>query len=227
MKLKHILISVLGLPFTAQAASVLTGGHADAPGFGYQGGAFEPHIHVSAGAIIDGVAILSEAEFEPEDLVIAVPPSSTATIASTTYYVLPEGHEAAGDAGAAHIGFGLEELTDTDWVGGMVTITLLNFTGPGNFLLWQDDGLGGQIVFLDTANNDYSFTAAAGGHSHFNWGFTDNSMYDLEFEISGTHVTDGFQSASGTYTYMVPEPSSAAVLGLAGAALLLRRKQVR
>lgn len=226
MKLKHILIPILGLPFAAQAASVLTGGHADAPGFGYVGGAFEPHIHVSAGAIIDGVAILSEAEFEPDELLIAVPASSTATIASTTYYLLPEGHEAAEDAGAPHIGFGLEELTDTDWVGGTVTITLLNFTGPGNFLLWQDDGVGGQNIFLDTANSDYSFTVAAGSHSHFNWGFTDNSMYDLEFQISGTHVTDGFQSASGTYTYMVPEPSSA-ILGLTGAALLFRRKRAR
>ena len=225
MKLKPSLILLSALALPAEAASVITSGHIDAPGFGYVDGEFEPHLHASAGAVIDGVTISSDAEFEPDELIIAVPASSTITVGSTTYYWLPEDHQNAEDAGAPFVGFGLEELTDTDWSGGTVTITLLNFNGPGDFLLWQDDGLGGLNFFVDTANNQTSFTLTAGSHSHFNWGFTDNATYSLEFQISGNHVTDGVKSASAGFTYMVPEPSSV-LLGLAGMALMFRRNRV-
>lgn len=227
MKRKHTLtlLAPLVLFSSSHAASVLTGGHADAPGFGYDGG-FEPHIHVGAGSIIDGVAISSDAEFEPDELIVAIPETSTVTVGSTTYYWLPEGHDDAEDAGAAHIGIGLEELDSADWVGSTVTISLLSFSGPGDFLLWQDDGFGGQIIFLDTANNITSFDRSllSQSHSHFNWGFTEKGLFEIEFGISGTHVDDGFQSASGTYLFMVPEPS-AALLGAFGALGLLRRRR--
>lgn len=224
MKLKPSLILFSALALPASAASVITSGHVDAPGFGYDAGEFEPHLHATTGAVIDGVAILSDAEFEPDELIIAVPSTSTITVGGTDYYWLPEDELAAEDAGAPFVGFGLEELVNTDWSGGTVTITLLNFSGPGEFLLWQDDGLGGQNLFVDTENNLNSFTLTAGSHSHFNWGFTENSTYTLEFEISGTHLTDGAKSASAGFTYMVPEPSSA-LLGLVGAAMAFRRRR--
>lgn len=225
MKMKSSLILFSVLSLRAGAASVITSGHLDAPGFGYANGEFEPHLHASAGAVIDGVTISSDAEFEPNELIIAVPASSTITVGSSTYYWLPEDHQAAEEADAPFVGFGLEELVDTDWAGGTVTITLLGFSGPGNFLLWQDDGLGGQNLFVDTANNLTAFTLAAGSHSHFNWGFTDNATYTLEFQISGDHVIDGVKSDSAGFTYMVPEPSSV-LLGLAGMALMFRRNRV-
>lgn len=165
-----------------------------------------------------------ETEYEPDELILVGSETSTISVNSTTYFWLPETEQDAAAQGVPFVGIGLEELTAGDWVGGIVTITLLSFSGPGEFLLWQDDGFGGENIFLDTENNITSFTLAAGSHTHFNWGFTEEGLFDLEFGISGTHVTDDFQSGSATYTFAIPEPS-ATLLGALGAIALLRRKR--
>jgi hypothetical protein len=216
------------LPYTVDAASLLTGGHIDGPAFGYDSeDGFEPHYHNEGGAegaIIDGIRVTDETEYEPDELIVVVPVTSTVTVGPTTYFWLPEIESAAADNGAPFLGIGLEELTPEDWIGGTVTLSLLSFSGPGDFLLWQDDGIGGELIFLDTANNITSFTLAAGSHTHFNWGFTDSAFFELEFGISGTHVADGFQQGSSGYFFMVPEPSSV-VLGAIGVLVLMRRRR--
>jgi hypothetical protein len=78
-------ITALTLPFAlalAQpvfAASYITGGHIDIPAFGYDTiGGFEPHIHNEGGpdgAIIDGVRVEGESEYEPNELIVRVDPS--------------------------------------------------------------------------------------------------------------------------------------------------------
>lgn len=236
-------ITALTIPFALAlsqpltAASFITGGHVDLPAFGYVSEAdviadpsltqgFEPHIHNEGGAngaIIGGVRETAESEYEPDELVVFVNPSSTVTLGTTTYYWLPETETAAADNGVPFIGIGLEELSVADW-NGLLTLTLVTFSGPGDFRLWQDDGFGGEIDFLDTDAGTLSFTLAPATHTHFNWGFTELGMYELELGISGTHVDDGAQSASATYTFAIPEPS-AALLGTLGALALLRRRR--
>lgn len=229
MKLKTLLLGGLVLPASTQAASFLTGGHIDGPAFGYDSiGGFEPHFHNEGGAdgaVIDGVVQTDASEYEPDELIVVIPQTSTITVGGTAYYWLPETGLAADANGTPFLGLGLEELTPSDWAGGTVTLTLNSFSGPGDFLLWQEDGFGGQIIKLDTANNIDSFTLAAGSHSHYNWGFTDDALFELDFGISGTHVTDGFQSSSATYTFMIPEPSTWMLSGMAGLALALRRRR--
>ncbi len=236
MKLRSLFLFSLVLPITSQAASLLTGGHIDGPAFGYVSNAdvaldplltqgFEPHYHNEGGpdgAVVDGVAQVVESEYEPGDLIVAVPESSVATVGLTSYYWLPETELDAAANGTPFLGIGLEELSGGDWVGATVQLKLLSITGPGNFLLWQDDGFGGQTIFFDGAGD--TMTLAAGSHTHFNWGFTALGFYDLEFEITGNHVTDGLQSASGTYTFQVPEPSAALLGALGGLAMLRRRR---
>ena len=229
MKAKSILLPILAsLPMTAPAASLLTGGHIDGPAFGYETGTgFEPHYHNEGGAdgaIIDGILVTTNTEYEPDELIVMVPQTSTITVSATAYFWLPETESAAADNGAPFLGIGLEELALADWVGGTVTLSLLGFSGPGEFLLWQDDGFGGVNVFLDTANNIDSFNLAPGSHTHFNWGFTENAFFELEFGISGTHVDDGEQSASAGYFFAVPEPSAAALTAIGALALLRRRR---
>jgi surface-anchored protein len=238
MKLKHTLLPLLFSSVPVHAASLVTGGHIDFPAFGYVSNAdviadptltqgFEPHIHNEGGAdgaIIDGVRVEDDTEFEPDELIVVGRKSSTIAVGSTTYYWLPETEAQAAAQGVPFVGIGLEELAVSDWVGGTVTLSLASFSGPGEFLLWQDDGFGGEIIFLDTANNITSFTLTAGSHTHYNWGFTNEGVFDLEFGISGTHVDDGFQSGSATYTIAIPEPS-AALLGALGALGLLRRRR--
>jgi surface-anchored protein len=218
----------LGSSLPLSAASLLTGGHIDGPAFGYDSvDGFEPHYHNEGGAdgaIIDGVRVTTESEYEPDELIVVLQEASTITLGPTTYYWLPETEQDAEDNGVPFLGFGLEELDPFDWVGGTVTLTLLSITGPGDFRLWQDDGFGGAIDFIDTDGGPMSFTLAAGSHTHFNWGFTDLGLHGLEWEISGEHLVDGYQSGSATYFYSVPEPSSA-ILGLLGALAFIRRRR--
>lgn len=210
------------------AASLLTGGHIDGPAFGYEtGSGFEPHYHNEGGpdgAIIDGVRVTTESEYEPDALIVVIPETSTITVSGTSYYWLPETETEATNNGTPFLGIGLEELTPADWVGATVTLSLLGFSGPGDFLLWQDDGFGGANIFLDTANGIDSFIMAPGSHTHFNWGFTEKALFELEFGISGTHESDGAQSASASYFFAVPEPSAVSLAAIGALALLRRRR---
>ena len=237
MKLKSLLTLGLILPISAQAASLLTGGHMDGPAFGYVSNAdvdldplltqgFEPHYHNHGdpdAAVVDGVAQSAESEYAPGDLIVAVPELSVTTLSSINYYWLPETELDASANGTPFLGIGIEELVPGDWIGGTVSLKLVSISGPGDFLLWQDDGFGGANVFFDSAGD--SFTLAAGSHTHYNWGFTEKGTYGLEFEISGNHVDDGIQSASGLYTFQViPEPTTT-LLGAFGALALLCRRR--
>lgn len=220
------ILPVLGIPAAVGAASVVTGGHLDAPAFGYEtSSGFEPHIHNeggASGAIIDGVVQTTESEFEPDEVAIRLRTGVVTNLGGTAYFWLPEGEGEASANSVPFLGIGLEELNPGDWIGQTVSISLQGITGPGEFRLWQDDGFGGAVDFINTAVSNTSFDLAAGTHSHFNWGFTEEGTYGLDFAISGEHVSDGSQSASATYTFVVPEPSTA-VLGLLSCALLLRR----
>ena len=237
MKLKSLLTLGLILPISAQATSLLTGGHMDGPAFGYVSDAdvdldplltqgFEPHYHNQGdpdAAVVDGVAQSAESEYAPGDLIVVVPELSVTTLSSINYYWLPETELDASANGTPFLGIGIEELVPGDWIGGTVSLKLVSISGPGDFLLWQDDGFGGANVFFDSAGD--SFTLTAGSHTHYNWGFTEKGTYGLEFEISGNHVDDGIQSASGLYTFQViPEPTTT-LLGAFGALALLRRRR--
>ncbi len=237
LKLKSLITLGIVIPLTAQSASLLTGGHMDGPAFGYvshadflldssHGQGFEPHFHNEGGAdgaVVDGVRQGTESEFEPGDLIIVVPEFSVTTVGPTSYFWLPETEQVAASNGTPFLGIGLEELNAGDWMGGTVSLKLLSITGPGDFLLWQDDGFGGANVFFDSVGD--SFTLTAGSHTHYNWGFTEIGTYGLEFEIFGDHLVDGPQSASAVYTFQViPEPSSAVLGAMASLALLRRRR---
>lgn len=218
----------LGLSQSLFAASLLTGGHIDGPAFGYDTlGGFEPHFHNEGGAdgaIINGVREENETEYESDELVIFVNPTSTTNLGGITYYWLPESETAAAANNVPFVGIGLEELGVADWDGGTLFLTLLSLTGPGHFRLWQDDGFGGVIDYIDTVNNLTSFNLVPGSHTHYNWGFTELGEYDLEFQISGTHIADGAQSGSAIFTYAIPEPSSA-ILALGGVLFGFRRRR--
>lgn len=211
---------------------IATGGHLDAPAFGYDtADGFEPHIHNEGGA--DGVIFNNgsnetiESEYEPDEVVIAVKSTVTTNLSGTDYYWLPEVQGDAAANGVVYLGVGLEELQAGDWVGGTVTITASIVSGPagGEFRMWQDDGGGGAIDFINTDGGPSSFVQTAGSHTHYNWGFTELGTYEIEFGISGEHVVDGvIGNTSATYTFQVPEPSTA-LLGVLGGLLLLRRRR--
>lgn len=216
----------LALPVSAATLHTYTGGHLDAPAFGYDStSGFEPHLHNHGGAdgaIIDGIRETSDSEYEPGDVTIVVPELSTTTLNSQSYYWLPQDETDAANNGAPFLGVGLEELDPLDWSGGSVTISLASISGPGNLAIWQD-GFPDPSIFFDSVGDSVSL--AAGSHTHYNWGFSTPGIYELEFAISGTHVADGLQNASAVYTFeIIPEPS-AAMLGALGVLAMLSSRR--
>jgi surface-anchored protein len=227
------LAATLGLTLAAipASAATLTSGHVDLIGIGYEGGELEPHSHVED-AVVDGVAVIDQ-EYDPGDLIVQV---STTAIrnadpayapigvgAGQSYFVAPQDEI----PGQPFVGIGLEELDPMEW-SGPITLTLTGAVMPSGavFSFWQT---GAPPFFVMSTNDGISaadsVNLTAGDHFHGNWSFTHEGTYELTFEITGTHLTDGAKSASATYSFsVIPEPSSA-MLGAFGALALLRRRR--
>lgn len=220
----------------AQVA-VYTLGHADL-GVGYDGG-LEPHWHIHSGATVNGSVLGGDAEFEPDELLAYVPHPAIArppgaawdflgTAVGGSVWYLPQGNT----SGWPFLGIASEELISSDWTS--LTLSLKSVSGPagGHFSLWQTGQFGNPQVKMATSDgitSADSFQLAVGGHDHFNFGFTEPGIYYVGLEWNGNHVTDGPQSASGTFAFgvtVVPEPgetAALAALGLVGFALWRRR----
>lgn len=233
---KSILLALaVGTTSSHAAALYYTAGHGDL-GIAYAGsGEFELHYHIHESSVVDGVALGADTEFEPGELVVSVanpslPRPSDASygfmgvIAGAPVWTLPE----VEDPARPTFGIGSEELDPLDFTGNL-TLSLLSVSGPGAFSLWEDDGFGGAIARLASADGITgadSLGLTPGGHSHFNWSFTQPGIYEIMFQVDGIHAIDGAATGTATYTFEVaPEPSRAVFAGLGLAALILRRRR--
>lgn len=117
----------------------------------------------------------------------------------------------------------------------MLNLLGVSYTGSGTnnqFSLWSTNGFGNPTFYMSTADglgsND-AYPMLAGGHSHMNWGFSSEGIYDLTFNVS-TQLANGNQLTSDPFTLrfginQVPEPGSLALGGLLTAAGLRRRRR--
>ncbi len=207
-----------------------TAGHGDL-GIGYEDGALEPHWHLgedNESVTLDGTSAPlgpDGAEYEADEITPFT--DIIQTIGTSTYYVFP----AAEVATVPFIGFGTEELSPTDWTGDL-TLSLTAESGSGSFYLFDIDSLGVVTTLMDSSDGFSaadSITLTPDSHTHYTWAFSEGGSYDLTFQVSGTHVTDGAQSASATYGVLVavPEPSTAGLLlGAVALALTVVRRRV-
>lgn len=116
-------------------------------------------------------------------------------------------------------------------------------TAVANFSLWQTGGaLGGPAsgfsLWMATSDGIDAADATwlyAGGHSHFNWGFSRIGYYQIDLRYSG-FLNDGHMTPteSPVYTFhfgveylpvAIPEPGASTLLLPAIASLLLRRQR--
>lgn len=238
----HLMLPLAGgcflLANALSAQSLFTSGHGDL-GLG-EGVELEPHVHLDAGAVVNGVALLDEAEFETDEIRIFVPDSTRDFIvgnggrpadsawdaigvgAGESFWFLPESNAGAGGAatlGAPFFGIGGEEIDLGVFDGNVINLTLTGAAMPAGaaFSLWTNSGFGPDFSMSTvdgiSALDTISLDLDTADHAHFNFGFTNAGLYDLTFEVSALEGGNPV-SATGTYSFLVsvPEPSSAAAL---------------
>jgi len=216
------------LTATAASAALYTTGHGDL-GIAYDAGAFDLHVHLHSGAVVDGVALAADDEYAPGDLHVYVPnpsvnrPANAAfapigVAAGQPFWFLP----ATQDPAKPFFGVGAEELTASEWTGN-IQLRLMAISGSGvnaggQVSLWNT-GTFGELNFLWSSVD--GLTAAdtlgviPGSHAHYNIAFTKPGFYDLTVQATGTNTVDGLVTSSATYQFAVvniptpvPEPTT-------------------
>jgi surface-anchored protein len=233
MKQRHTLSSHLlaaGLlaasAALAMAQTRLTTEHVDI-GIAFEMGAWDLHIHdethdveYSPPSGPDG-AIL-EVGAAAQTLVSADPLFSFLGTPGSPVWILP----AVQEPSLLFLGIGAEELEAGTFLNDRVNLSLHSLSGPGEFALFSFDSFGNPQVLMnsrDGISSGDTVIVPAGGHSDYNWAFSEPGAYTLNFEASGTLAEGSLFTASGPVAYsfeVVPEPGTLGLLGLGGLALL-------
>jgi len=109
------------------------------------------------------------------------------------------------------LSIGTEELNSVDFAS-TITWSLINVTGtgggaaPGVFSMWDVDDFGGVIPLMSSlpggAGTSNSLVVSAGGHYHYNYGFTAPGLYNVTFQATATlSEALGGGPVSGTAVY--------------------------
>jgi surface-anchored protein len=212
------------------------------PGLNPDGGMF-PHVGVpkpnNTNLPVPGPYGPDQVDFIVPATTIKGRPSGTeydalGNSAGNNTWILPESQTEASNQNAPWIGpavnpdaFSQFEDMDGDSQTEIVW-QLTDVEGPGNVALWTNDQFGNPDFWMassDGLDGNDAIDLGSGGAHNF-WSFTEAGEYDLTWSWTGQHGTDGEVSESATYAFnVVPEPTSAALLGLGGLALVRRRRQ--
>ncbi len=223
-----------------------TSGHADLGLAAYddaEGVDFlELHLHVHAGATVDGSPLASGAEYAPDEAIIVVPFTSqiarpadpvwaaVGVDAGEVFWYLPQTQTAS----VPFLGIGAEDAAGGTFDNDQLELRLLDLSGPGEFSVWQTDTWGQTNFFISTEINGRDNPTAnrvtgllTPSHGHYGWGFSLPGTYQTTFKVYGT-INGVPQTDQGTFTFQVaPEPSTMSLLALAlgGGFLALRRRR--
>jgi len=234
------LFLLVSAPFASSA--VLTSGHVDVLGFGWDDGdqTIVPHAHVDVGSVVDGVEVTVKTKFDPSEIVFFVPttaqrsrPSGSQwnTIGGTSggpVWILPQNQ----DPSMPWPGLTTEdgELREQPWTGVTpFTVRLTNVVKPPNadFAMFTVGPFGDPTYYFATSDGIGSadqVSVPLNTHAHYNWSFTQPGNYEMTFDFVANHQTLGTLTETATYSFQViPEPS-AALLAVAGSLLVLLRR---
>lgn len=194
-------------------------------------GSFDLHLHLHTGAVVDGVELPGDEEFEPSMIQICVPPPPYSRPAASEWdfvgvgaggnvWILPESQI----GGVPFLGISSEELDAGDWVGDIVWSVNAIVSGPpgGQVSIWQNDLFGPAVKVSSADGLPDSFATITGSHGHYNYGFTAPGLYQIEFQALGIHATDGTVTGSAVFNFLVkpvPEPGSLTLFAVGAAAL--------
>jgi surface-anchored protein len=212
-------------------------GHGDI-GMG-EGSTLELHLHAHAGAIIDGTALAEDTEFEPDEAITIVPGTTKfarpegsswdflGNTAGADTWRLPSNSAAAIAENAPFLGIGAEEIDSGVFVNDRLTLTLIDVVGPGYFSLYKTS-LGTPTAYMTSfggISGTDSIIVATGGHSHYNFGFSQPGSYNVTFAVSAVNSTTlETETSQATYTFnVVPEPTTIGLLALGALGLIRKR----
>lgn len=226
MKAKYYVITMIGalaLHPASAALEVLSSDHADL-GVGFDGGDWELFVGLD-----DENDPNAHIEREPDEVIIFGDDSIQEISGQGSFTFLGNAGQPVWifpqteNPSAVFLGIDTDEVAAADFTG-PIDLTLTGITGPGDFVLFQFDQFLNPTVLLDSANGINSLSVPLESHGHYNWAFTAEGLYQLEFMASGI-LNDGFDTASMSdataFNFginQVPEPSTYALLF--GAAVL-------
>lgn len=238
------LLACLCLSSADAAVVEYAAGHGDI-GLAFENGELELHYHFGDGAVLDGAPLVGDLEVDPADAYVRVGDNANVPILDALMFlrpspndpvwVLPQSGTNADAAGLPFLGIATEELQSTDF--SSATISLTDFSGPGQFALWQGSGANSDDVKWQTSNglndplNPDDLTLGIGSHDHFQYGFTAEGVYDLELTAVANRVGGGSVTDVGTFRFVVgtatavPEPGSLAALAIGSGAIALMRRR--
>ena len=185
--------------------------------------------------IIDGVEATEE-EYEIDALTLLVsggrlPGAGVADSGAADIYVLAQDEALAVAQGTPWVGSAVEEIASGLLLNDLVTLSLVDVSGPGVFSLWTTDSFGADSVLMSSALGSDAADSVAlplePGHYHFNMGFSEEGTYEVTFNSSAT--TTGGVPTGTDFTVqfnVVPEPSSLFLLALGAGAATLRRRRL-
>ncbi len=85
-----------------------------------------------------------------------------------------------------------------------IKVSLVEVRGPGHFSVWQTDSFGQPTVWMATGDgisSEDAFFTVAGGHIHFNWGFTARGYYEVDVRASAFLPGETTPTVSTTSTF--------------------------
>ncbi len=149
--------------------------------------------------------------YSPEEVVLVVADSAQWSLPAGTpfgdegapMWILPQSQ----DPNLLYLGFSAEGVPSSVFPTPFA-FTLKHKQGPGEVFVWQVGGVGGLDVRINSCDgltaSDF-VTPVAGGHEHFNYGFTSNGVYRLTFVVTGQRQGDTnlLASAETTLTFKV------------------------
>lgn len=221
-------------PSAAQA--IWTSGHGGHK-ITYDGSNLSGVWSAAAGCVIDGSTTTVAQDFALGGLLPVMPFSESTvrpagnewdfigTAAGEDIWIMPEVQE----ADLPWVGFNTKALVGADWTT-PISITLLSVTGTGvdaggEFSIYAVDAFSSPTPIYAKTSGGIAGAgislAAFTGHLHANFAFTKPGDYTATYLISGTHVANGDESATASYTYrVIPEPGTLGLF-LAGAGAMV------
>ena len=223
-----------------------TSGHADIGLAVEDDGALFLHYHFGVGsAMLDGTAATTaNEELTPAEAYVRVSDAAMTTAPfaidflgasqGDPLWILPQ----TQNSNLAFLGIASEELDPAVYSAAGFRMT--GFNGPGNFALFQAGSFGGFNTFFrsnDGVDPMVDFLPSViGSHDHYNFGFTQEGVYDVTLEGFTTDNLGNTLTDSGTFRFAVgsatavPEPSSLVLMvaGVAGfSAFSIRRRRLK